>query len=124
MEELLLLINYVLFARKKFNQFFKIYMKTFLSGEKVEGEMVPYAEGSSVKGSSQQMNLWPLGLGRGAVISRRIPLTTGGLVNDTTPDLLHGCNVLVFMFFPLFEFLLSLSFSLLFVFYLFRDLPP
>ena len=36
-------------------------MKSFLSGEKVEGEMVHEAEGSSVKGSSQQMDHWPLG---------------------------------------------------------------
>ena len=34
-------------------------MKTFLSGEKLEGEMMPQAEGLSVKGSSQQMDLWP-----------------------------------------------------------------
>ena len=39
---------------KKFNNLFKIYLKTFLLVEKVEGEMVPKAEGSSVKGSSQQ----------------------------------------------------------------------
>ena len=34
------------------NHFFNMHMKTFMSGEKVEGEMVPEAEGSSVKGSS------------------------------------------------------------------------
>ena len=63
MEELPLLINYMSYARKKFNQFFKIHLKIFfLRVEKREGEMVPYAEGSSIKGSSQQSWTSPLSL--------------------------------------------------------------
>ena len=41
------------FARKLFNVF-SYFNKKLLSGEKIEEKMVPYAEGSSVKGSSQQ----------------------------------------------------------------------
>ena len=36
-----LLINYVSFARNLFNSFLIQRLKTFLSREKVEGEMVP-----------------------------------------------------------------------------------
>ena len=58
MEELQILINYVSFVRINFNPFLhEIHMKTVLSGEKAEGEMVPLAEDSSVKGSSQQIDL-------------------------------------------------------------------
>ena len=58
----------------------------FVSGEKVEGERYMSAEGSSVKGSSQQSSTSGLKVkGGGPLLSGRGPLITGGLVNDTTP---------------------------------------
>ena len=58
----------------------------FLSGEKIEGEKCMSAEGSSVKGSSQQSSTsFPGVKGGGPLFSGRGPLITGGLVNDTTP---------------------------------------
>ena len=58
----------------------------FLSREKIEGEMCMSAEGSSVKGSSQQSSTsFPNVKGGGPLFSGWGPLITGGLVNDTTP---------------------------------------
>ena len=60
----------------------------FLLGEKIEGERCMSAEGSGVKGISQQSsNSFPGVKGGGPLFSGRGPLITGGLVNDTTPDL-------------------------------------
>ena len=42
------------FATKIFNINFTIQSEIFRSGEKIEGQMVHVAEGSSVKSSSQQ----------------------------------------------------------------------
>ena len=48
------------------------------------------AEGSSVKGSSQQSSTsFPNVKGGSPLFSGRGPLITGGLVNDTTPEQLH-----------------------------------
>ena len=61
----------------------------FLSGEKVEGERCMSAEGSSVKGSSQQSSTCgPKVKGGGPLFSSPGPLIMGGLVNDTTPEML------------------------------------
>ena len=63
-----------------------------MSGEKVEGEMVHLAEGSSVKGAVSRVGPLTLRLREGGcyfvVILRRIPLFMGGgvSVNDTTPE--------------------------------------
>ena len=65
----------------------------FLLVEKIEGERCMPAEGSSVKGSSQQSSTsfpkvkggGPLFSGLGPLFSGLGPLITGGLVNDTTP---------------------------------------
>ena len=58
----------------------------FLSGEKIKGERYMSAEGSSVKGSSQQSSTsFPKVKGGGPLFSGPGPLITGGLVNDTTP---------------------------------------
>ena len=57
----------------------------FLSGEKVEGERCMSAEGSSVKGSSQQSSTSGPKVKRGGpLFSGPRPLIMGGLVNDTT----------------------------------------
>ena len=59
----------------------------FLSREKVEGERCMSAEGSSVKGSSQQSSTsGPKVKGGGPLFSGPGPLIMGGLVNDTTPE--------------------------------------
>ena len=58
----------------------------FLSGEKLEGEKCISAQGSSVKGSSQQSSTFgPKVKGGGPLFSGQGPLIMGGLVNDTTP---------------------------------------
>ena len=58
----------------------------FLLGEKIEGERCMSAEGSSIKGSSQQSSTsFPKVKGGGPLFSGPGPLITGGLVNDTTP---------------------------------------
>ena len=60
-------------------------MKIFLSREKIEGERFMSAEGSSVKGSSQQSSTsFPKVKGGGPLFSGLSPLITGGLVSDTT----------------------------------------
>ena len=60
----------------------------FLSREKIEGERYMSAEGSSVKGSGQQSSTsFPKVKGGGPLVSGPGPLITGGLENDTTPDL-------------------------------------
>ena len=41
LDKLSLLINYITFARKSVNSSSYFNKKTFLSGEKIEGEMVP-----------------------------------------------------------------------------------
>ena len=62
----------------------------FLLGEKIEGERCMSAEGSSVKGSSQQSSTsFPKVKGGGPLFSGLGPLITGGLVNDTTPVHMH-----------------------------------
>ena len=53
LEKVSLLVNYVSFLTKIFN-IFKSWIEMFLSGEKLEGEKCISAQGSSVKGSSQQ----------------------------------------------------------------------
>ena len=59
----------------------------FLSGEKIEGERCMSAEGSSIKGCSQQSSTsFPKVKGGGPLFSGWGPLITGGLVNDTTPE--------------------------------------
>ena len=51
------------------------------------------AEGSSVKGSSQQScTSFPKVKGGGPLFSGQGPLITGGLVNDTTPAFLCRCR--------------------------------
>ena len=58
----------------------------FLLGEKIEGERCMSAEGSSVKGSSQQSSTsFPKVKGGGPLFSGQGPLIIGGLVNNTTP---------------------------------------
>ena len=60
----------------------------FLSGEKIKGERCMSAEGSNVKGSSQQSSIsFPKVKEGGPLFSGPGPLITGGLVNDTTPGL-------------------------------------
>ena len=69
-----------------------------LSGEKVEGERCMSAEGTSVKGSSQQSSTYgPKVKGGGPLFSGWGPLITGGLVNDTTPehDKVNGLSFLL-----------------------------
>ena len=57
----------------------------FLLGEKIEGESCMSAEGSSVKGSSQQSSTsFPWFKGGGPVIFRPGPIYYRGFVNDTT----------------------------------------
>ena len=58
----------------------------FVWGEKVEGEKCISAQGSSVKGSSQQSSTSGLKVkGGGPLFSGRGPfIMGGGLVNDTT----------------------------------------
>ena len=60
----------------------------FLSGEKVDGEKCISAQGSSVKGSSQQSSTpGPKVKGGGPLFSGQGPFFTGGwLVNNTTPE--------------------------------------
>ena len=53
LEKVSLLVSYVSFATKIFN-IFKSLIEMFLWGQKVEGGRCMSAEGSSVKGSSQQ----------------------------------------------------------------------
>ena len=48
------------YLQEKNSIVFKNYLKTCLSGKKVEGEMMPQAEGSSVK-EPAELDLWPLG---------------------------------------------------------------
>ena len=51
------------------------------------------AEGSSVKGSSQQSSTsFPKVKGGGPLFSGWGPLITGGLVNDTTPEMSNLYN--------------------------------
>ena len=58
----------------------------FLSGEKVEGDRCISAEGSSVKGSSQQSSTFgPKVKGGAHYFQVQAHLLWGGLVNDTTP---------------------------------------
>ena len=58
----------------------------FLSREKLEVERCMSAEGSSVKGNSQQTSTsFSKVKGGGPLFSGPGPLITGGLVNDTTP---------------------------------------
>ena len=52
-------MNYVSFATKIFNINFTIWSETFLSGEKIEGQMVHGAEGSSVKEGPRKLDIWP-----------------------------------------------------------------
>ena len=81
LDKVSLLVNYVSFATKIFNIF-----KSLCQWEKVEGERYMSAEGSNVKGSSQQSSTsGPKLKGGGPLFSGRGPLVTGGLVNDTTP---------------------------------------
>ena len=66
----------------------------FLSREKVEGERCMSAEGSSVKGSSQQGSTsGPKVKGGGPLFSGPGPLIKGGLVNNTTPGPLSGFSL-------------------------------
>ena len=59
----------------------------FLSGEKIKGERCMSAEGSSVKGSSQQSSTSFLKVkGGGPLFSGLGPLITRGLVNNTTQE--------------------------------------
>ena len=53
MEELPLLINYVLFARKKSIVFKKLF-ENFSVGEKVEGEMVPKLRAQVLRGAASR----------------------------------------------------------------------
>ena len=85
MEELLLLINYVSDTRKKFNHFFNLYMKIFLSGEKVKGGMVPSAEGS-IKGEQPADRPLALRLREGALLFLGGSSHYRGLLNNTTPE--------------------------------------
>ena len=72
LEKVSLLANYVSFATKIFNSF--------------KGERCMSAQGSSVKGSSQQISTsGPKVKGGGLLFSGPGPLITGGLVNNTTP---------------------------------------
>ena len=80
------------FETRIFSINFIILLETFLSGEKIEGEMVLLSEGSGVKGSPQQVG--PLavmsreGLTHNSKITEingRCQVKTGGSVNDTTP---------------------------------------
>ena len=67
----------------------------FLLGEKIEGERCMSAEGSSVKGSSQQSSTsFPKVKGGGPLFSGPGLLITGGLVNDTTPVIRLGLMLL------------------------------
>ena len=80
------LVNYISFETKIFNIFKSLIENVYVNGEKVEGERYMSAEGSSVKGSSQQSSIsGPKVKGGGPLFSGRGPLITGGLVNDTTP---------------------------------------
>ena len=67
----------------------------FLSGEKIKGERCMSAEGSSVKGSSQQSSIsFPKVKGGGPLFSGPgSHITGGGLVNDTTPVVPFSQNV-------------------------------
>ena len=66
----------------------------FLPREKLEGERCMSAEGSSVKGSSQQSSTsFPKVKGGGPLFSGPGPLITGGLVNDTTPGNLTSVSI-------------------------------
>ena len=59
----------------------------FLWGEKVEGEKYISAQGSGVKGSSQQGSTsGPKVKGGGPLFSGQGQLIMGGLVNDTIPE--------------------------------------
>ena len=82
------MVNYVSFTSKIFN-IFKSLIENVLSGEKVEGEKCISAQGSSVKGSSQQSSTSdPKVKGGGPLFSGRGPLIKGRLVSDTAPVLL------------------------------------
>ena len=71
--------------QQKYSIFFKLKLKMFLPGKKIKGERCMSAEGSSVKGSSQQSSIsGPRVKGGGPLFSGPGPLITGGLVNDTT----------------------------------------
>ena len=73
------------FATKIFN-IFKSLIENVSLREKIKGERYMSAEGSSVKGSSQQSSTsFPKVKGGGPLISGPGRLITGGLVNDTTP---------------------------------------
>ena len=84
LDKVSLLVNYVSFAPKIFN-IFKSIIENVSVKEKVEGERCMSAEGSSLKGSSQQTSTsGPKVKGGGPLFSGRGPLIMGGLVNDTT----------------------------------------
>ena len=71
----------------------------FLLGEKIKGERCMSAEGSSVKGSSQQSSTsFPWVKGGGLLFSGWDPLITGGLVNDTTLGAALGSRKCYYMF--------------------------
>ena len=73
---------------KLFSNYYIILYYRFLSGEKIELERCMSAEGSSVKGNSQQSSTsFPKVKGGGPLLSGRGPLITGGLVNDTTQEI-------------------------------------
>ena len=70
-------MNYLSFATKRCNINFIIYAETFLSGEKIEGQMVQVAEGSSVKGSPEQVGPLTLMLREGPTHNSRITEING-----------------------------------------------
>ena len=77
----------MLFAIKIFNIFKSLIQNVSIRGED-RRERCMSAEGSSVKGSSQQSSTsFPKVKGRSPLFSGQGPLITGGLVNDTTPAL-------------------------------------
>ena len=84
----LLVVMYAL--QQKYSIFLKVSLKMFLLGEKVEGEKHISAQGSSVKGSSQQSSTPGPKVKRGGpLFSGWAHLLWGGeLVNDTTPPFL------------------------------------
>ena len=83
------LISYVAFSTT-FNIFHKL-IEFFLSGEKIEKEMIYWSEGSSVKGSSMQT--WTSGPKvEGNYYFQEGPtynLGGGGSVNDAIPDIMQ-----------------------------------
>ena len=85
LEKVSLLVNHVSFGTKIFNNFKSLIENVSVKGED-RRERCMTAEGSSVKGSSQQSSTsFPKVKGGGPLFSGPGPLITGGLVNDTTP---------------------------------------